>query len=150
MANTYTQLFVHLVFAVQNRQALISETWKDELYKYITGIISNKGHKILSIGGVSDHIHILIGVIPDQSISSLVADIKRSSSLWINEKRLTTGKFAWQEGFGAFSYGKSQVHAVCEYIENQEEHHKNQSFRDEYIKFLELFGIDYNKDYIFY
>ena len=150
MANTYTQLFVHLVFAVQNRQALISETWKDELYKYITGIISNKGHKILSIGGVSDHIHILIGVIPDQSISSLVADIKRSSSLWINEKRLTTGKFAWQEGFGAFSYGKSQVHAVCEYIENQEEHHKNQSFRDEYIKFLELFGVDYNKDYIFY
>lgn len=150
MANTYTQLFVHLVFAVQNRQALISKTWKDELYKYITGIISNKGHKLLSIGGVSDHIHILIGVIPDQSISSLVADIKRSSSLWINEKRLTTGKFAWQEGFGAFSYGKSQVHAVCEYIENQEEHHKNQSFRDEYIKFLELFGIDYNKDYIFY
>ena len=150
MANTYTQLFVHLVFAVQNRQALISKTWKDELYKYITGIISNKGHKILSIGGVSDHIQILIGVIPDQSISSLVADIKRSSSLWINEKRLTTGKFAWQEGFGAFSYGKSQVHAVCEYIENQEEHHKNQSFRDEYIKFLELFGIDYNKDYIFY
>ncbi len=124
MANTYTQLFVHLVFAVQNRQALISETWKDELYKYITGIISNKGHKILSIGGVSDHIHILIGVIPDQSISSLVADIKRSSSLWINEKRLTTGKFAWQEGFGAFSYGKSQVHDVCEYIENQEEHNK--------------------------
>ena len=150
MANTYTQLFVHLVFAVQNRQALISKTWKDELYKYITGIISNKGHKILSIGGVSDHIHILIGVIPDQSISSLVADIKRSSSLWINEKRLTTGKFAWQEGFGAFSYGKSQVHAVCEYNENQEEHHKKQSCRDEYIKFLELFGVDYNKDYIFY
>ncbi|MBO7433722.1 MAG: IS200/IS605 family transposase [Salinivirgaceae bacterium] len=150
MANTYTQLFVHFVFAVQNRQALISKTWKDELYKYITGIVTNKGHKLLSIGGVADHIHVLIGVSPNQSVSSLVADIKRSSSLWINERNLTAGKFAWQEGFGAFSYGKSQVHDVCEYIENQEEHHKIQSFRDEYIKFLELFGIDYNKDYIFY
>ena len=150
MANTYTQLFVHFVFAVQNRQALISKTWKDELYKYITGIVANKGHKLLSIGGVADHIHVLIGVSPNQSVSSLVADIKRSSSLWINERNLTAGKFAWQEGFGAFSYGKSQVHDVALYIENQEEHHKKQTFKDEYIKFLELFGIDYNSDYIFY
>ncbi|MBR6081484.1 MAG: IS200/IS605 family transposase [Salinivirgaceae bacterium] len=150
MANTYTQLFVHFVFAVQNRQALISKTWKDELYKYITGIVTNKGHKLLSIGGVADHIHVLIGVSPNQSVSSLVADIKRSSSLWINERNLTAGKFAWQEGFGAFSYGKSQVHDVALYIENQEEHHKKQTFKDEYIKFLELFGIDYNSDYIFY
>ena len=149
MANTYTQLFVHFVFAVQNRQALISKTWKDELYKYITGIVTNKGHKLLSIGGVADHIHVLIGVSPNQSVSSLVADIKRSSSLWINERKLTAGKFAWQEGFGAFSYGKSQVHDVALYIENQEEHHKRQTFKDEYVKFLELFGIDYNEKYVF-
>jgi len=150
MANTYCQIYVHFVFAVQNRMGLIKQAWKDDLYKYITGTISNKGHKLLAIGGVSDHIHILVSMSPTQAISDLMADVKRSSSLWINERRLVPGKFSWQSGYGAFTYNKQQISNVANYIENQEEHHKTKKFRDEYENLLREFGIEYDDRYIFH
>ena len=149
MANTYTQLYTHYVFAVQNRTSLVTENWKDQLYKYINGIIQQNGHKTFAINGMTDHIHILISMNPKQSSSDLVYNIKRSSSLWINENRLVTGKFSWQEGFGAFSYAKSQIPKIARYIENQQQHHKKRTFHEEYIEFLEAFGIEYDERYIF-
>jgi REP element-mobilizing transposase RayT len=149
MANTYTQIYIHYVFAVQNRLGLIQEHWRDELYKYMTGTITNKRHKLFAIGGISDHIHILVSMSPKQSPSDLMADVKRSSSLWINEKRLVMGKFLWQEGFGAFSYGKSQISMIAKYIEKQEAHHKKRTFYDEYLEFLKLFDIIYDEKYVF-
>ena len=150
MANTYCQIYVHFVFAVQNRMGLIKKEWKDDLYKYITGTISNKGHKLLAIGGVSDHIHILVSMSPTQSISDLMADVKRSSSLWINERKLVPGKFSWQSGYGAFTYNKQQISNVANYIEKQEEHHKVKKFREEYEDLLKDFGIEYDERYIFH
>lgn len=149
MANTYTQIYIHYVFAVQNRIGLIQNQWRDELYKYMTGIITNNGHKLLSIGGMPDHVHALVSMSPKQSPSDLMYDIKRSSSLWINEKRLVMGLFSWQEGFGAFSYGKSQIPNVVSYIETQENHHKKRTFMEEYLDFLKLFDIEYNEQYVF-
>ena len=149
MANTYTQIYIHYVFAVQNRRGLIQNSWKDELYKYMTGTISNKGHKLLAIGGMPDHIHILVSMSPRQSPSDLMADVKRSSSLWINENRFVMGKFSWQEGFGSFSYGKSQIPKIANYIEKQEQHHKKRTFKEEYLKFLKLFEIEFNERHIF-
>jgi REP element-mobilizing transposase RayT len=115
MANTYTQIHIHAVFAVQNRLSLIQNNWREELNKYITGIISNNGHKLLSIGGMPDHVHVLFGMHPTQSLSDLMKAIKGGSSLWINDKRLVRGRFSWQEGYGAFSYGKSQIDNVIQY-----------------------------------
>jgi REP element-mobilizing transposase RayT len=149
MANTYTQIYIHYVFAVQNRIGLIQNSWQDDLYKYMTGIITNKGHKLLTIGGMSDHIHALVSMSPKQSPSDLMADIKRSSSLWINDKRLVMGKFSWQEGFGAFSYGKSQIPAIAHYIETQKTHHKKRTFIEEYLAILKLFDIEYDERYVF-
>jgi REP element-mobilizing transposase RayT len=149
MANTYTQIHIHAVFSVQNRLCIIQDHWKDELYKYITGIIKNNGHKTIVINGVSDHIHILFGLRPAQSISDLLQDIKGSSSKWINEKKLVKGRFSWQEGYGAFSYKKSDLPSVINYINNQENHHKKMTFREEYIKLLQEFEIEYNDAYIF-
>jgi REP element-mobilizing transposase RayT len=149
MANTYTQIHIHLVFAVKYRNGLISKAWQDELYQYITGIIRNNKHKLLIINGMPDHIHLLIGLRPDQSLSELVKSIKQMSSLWINERRLVQGKFAWQEGFGAFSYSHSQLPQVIEYIERQEEHHRKRTFAEEYKEFLRLFAIDFEDAYIF-
>jgi len=149
MSNTYTQIYIHYVFAVQNRFGLIQHRWRDELYKYMTGTITNKGHKLLQIGGMSDHIHALVSMSPKQSPSDLMADIKRSSSLWINNKHLAMGKFSWQEGFGAFSYGKSQIPNIAHYIENQERHHKKRTFMEEYLEFLRLFEIEYDERYVF-
>ena len=149
MANTYTQIHVHAIFAVQNRKSLIKIEWKDELYKYITGIIQNQGHKLLIINGMPDHIHILIGLRPVQSLSELMQDIKGCSSKWINQNSFVKGKFSWQEGFGAFSYGKSQLKDVIKYIENQEDHHKKRTFTEEYKKFLEKFEIEHDEKYIF-
>ena len=149
MANTYTQIHIHAVFAVQNRLSLIRDQWKDELYKYITGIVQNNNHKLLIINGMPDHIHILFGLRPAQSISDLLQDIKGSSSKWINDRRFVKGKFSWQEGYGAFSYAKSDLHRVTSYIENQQNHHGKKSFTEEYIDLLEEFGIDYNEKYIF-
>jgi len=149
MANTYTQIYIHYVFAVQNRIGLIQNRWRDELYKYMTGTINNKGHKLLQIGGMPDHIHALVSMSPTQSPSGLMADVKRSSSLWINDKRLVMGKFSWQEGYGAFSYGKSQIPDIANYIENQEKHHNKRTFMEEYLEFLKLFEIEYNEQYVF-
>ncbi len=149
MANTYTQIHLQFVFAVKNRNALIHKEWKDELFKYITGIVAAYNHKLLAINGVEDHIHILVGMRPTQSVSELLQDIKGSSSKWINDKKFLKSKFEWQQGFGAFSYSKSDVKSVIKYIENQEIHHNKQTFHDEYIEFLNEFDIEYDTKYIF-
>ncbi|MDQ6813837.1 MAG: IS200/IS605 family transposase [Bacteroidota bacterium] len=149
MPNTYTQIHIQLIFAVKNRTALIQKEWKGELYKYISGIIQQQNHKALAINGVADHVHVLIGMRPIQSLSELMQDIKGSSSKWINEKKFTKQKFEWQEGYGAFSYSKSHLSNVITYIENQEEHHRQVSFLEEYKKFLEKFEVDYDERYIF-
>ena len=148
MANTYTQIHIHGVFAVQNRISLIQKQWQDELYKYISGIITNNGHKLLQIGGMPDHVHVLFGMRPTQSLSDLMQDIKGNSSSWINQKRLVRGKFSWQEGFGAFSYGKSQVDRVVKYIQLQEKHHKKRNFAEEYLELLKLFEVEFDEWYI--
>jgi REP element-mobilizing transposase RayT len=150
MANTYTQIHIHAVFAVQNRLSRIQSQWKEELYQYITGIIQNNKHKhkLLQIGGMPDHVHVLFGMRPTQSVSDLLQDIKGSSSGWINKKQLVCGNFSWQEGYGAFSYGKSQLNDVVQYIKNQELHHKKRTFADEYLEFLKLFEIEYDERYV--
>ena len=148
MANTYTQIHIHAVFAVQNRLSLIQSAWCEELYKYITGIITNNGHKLLSIGGMPDHVHILFGFRPTQSLSDLMKDVKWSSSLWINERRFVKGKFSWQEGFGAFSYSRSQINSVAKYIQEQEVHHKKKTFAEEYLDFLKFFEVEYDERYV--
>jgi len=149
MANTYTQMHHQFIFAVKNRMSLIHQTWKEDLYKYMTGIIQNHDHKVLAINGVADHVHIFIGMRPTQSVSDLLQDIKGGSSKWITENKLVRSKFQWQEGYGAFSYSKSHVPAVIKYIHNQEIHHKKKTFIEEYVDFLEKFGVDYDKRYIF-
>lgn len=149
MSNTYTQIHIHFVFAVKYRLGLINVEWKEELYKYITEITQSNKQKLLAINGMPDHIHILIGMRPTQSISDLMKEVKQSSSLWINENKLTNTKFAWQEGYGAFSYSKSQIDNVIKYINNQEEHHKKKTFIEEYLEMLTKFEIEYNENYIF-
>ncbi len=149
MANTYTQLYAHVVFAVKGRANLISKTWKEELYKYITGIITNKNQKLMIINGMPDHVHILIGLKPDCNLSDLVRDIKANSSKWINENKYVIGKFEWQTGFGAFSASQSQIQKVVQYILKQEEHHRKKTFREEYIDFLNAYGVEFNQEYIF-
>ncbi len=149
MSNTYTQIYVQIVFAVQGRQNLISERYRIKLEKYICGIISNKKSKPLAIYCNPDHTHILIGLHPSISISDMVRDIKANSSKWINEQKWIVGKFNWQEGFGAFTYSKSQINAVVKYILNQPQHHKKASFKEEYLKILKKFDIDYNETYLF-
>jgi REP element-mobilizing transposase RayT len=148
MANTYTQIHIHAVFAVQNRLSLIQKEWQEELYQYITGIITNNEHKLLQIGGMPDHVHVLFGMRPTQSLSDLMQDIKGNSSLWINQKRLIKGKFSWQEGYGAFSYGKSQIDKVVKYIQRQEHHHKKRNFAEEYLELLKLFEVEFDERYI--
>ena len=149
MANTFTQIHIHAVFTVQNRVSLLKKEWQDRLYQYIIAIIQNHGHKVLSIGGMSDHVHILFGFRPIQSLSELMQNVKRNSSEWINKEKLVMGKFSWQEGYGAFSYSKSQIPQVIKYIENQGEHHKKRTFIEEYKKILSDFGLEYDERYIF-
>ena len=148
MANTFTKIYIHLIFAVSGRENLIHKIWKDELYKYITGIVKNNGHKLIAINGMPDHVHILIGMKPIQSISNLMQNVKGSSSKWINEKKFFPGRFHWQEGYGAFSYSDSQLNSVVKYFDNQTEHHKKRSFSEEYIELLERFRIEYNPKFI--
>jgi REP-associated tyrosine transposase len=149
MANTYTQIYVHVVFAVEGRQNLIQPEHNDELQKYISGIVSAQRHKLVAINDMPDHLHVLIGLRPDSSLSDLVRDVKANSSRFINEQHWVKGRFSWQEGFGAFSYSRSQLGTVIRYIENQQRHHGKQSFRDEYIELLEKFGVEYAGRYIF-
>jgi REP element-mobilizing transposase RayT len=148
MANTYTQIHIQCVFAVQNRQSLIRKNWKDELYKYMTGIIQEYDHKVLQINGMPDHIHILFGMRPTQSLSDLMKYVKQDSSKWINSRGLVNEKFSWQTGYGAFSYSKSDVQNVINYIKNQEEHHQKIKFQDEYKQLLKKFDVEYDEQYI--
>jgi putative transposase len=149
MANTYTQIHIQAVFAVKHRDALILPEFEIDLHKYITGIVQNQGHKLLAIGGMPDHVHIFFGMRPNQSLSSLLQQIKGDSSAWINENKFGKHHFNYQEGFGAFSYGKSQVPQVINYVLNQKEHHRKETFLEEYLKFLHAFDIDYDPKYIF-
>ncbi len=149
MANTYTQIYVQIVFAVQGKENLIVAKNRERLEKYICGIVSGKKSKPLAIYCNPDHTHILIGLHPSISISDMTRDIKANSSKWINENKLVIGKFNWQNGFGAFTYSKSQINSVIEYILKQIEHHKKISFKDEYITFLKKFEIEYNEKYLF-
>jgi REP element-mobilizing transposase RayT len=149
MANTYTQIHIQLVFAVQNRASLIKDSWKDEMYKYMTGIIQNKDHKMLQINSMPDHIHILIGLRPTQALAELVKVVKQESTNWINDQKFTPKKFNWQEGYGAFSYTKSDVPRVIKYIQNQENHHREIKFLDEYVEMLKVHEIDYDEKYLF-
>ncbi len=149
MPNTYSQLFAQVVFTVQGRPNLIAPIHRDEIHKYITGIITARNQKLMSIFCMPDHVHILIGLKPSIAISDLVRDIKAGSSQFINEQKWVKGKFNWQEGFWAFSYSKSQVPAVIKYIQNQEGHHKKCTFKEEYLSFLKKFEIDYNEKYLF-
>jgi REP element-mobilizing transposase RayT len=148
MPNTYTQLYIQIVFAVKGRQHFIKENFREELQKYITGIINNKGQKIYAIYCMPDHVHILISIKPDCLISGLVRDIKANSSSFVQDKTNNL-LFRWQEGFGAFSYSKSQVDNVVNYILNQSHHHKNKTFQEEYLGFLKKFEINYNEEYLF-
>ena len=149
MANTYTQLYVHIVFSVKTRHALIPKRHKPELHQYITGIITKRKQKVIQINSMPDHIHILVGVTPDIALSDLVQSIKIGTTRFINRQGWIAGKFQWQEGFGAFSYSRSQLNTVATYIENQEEHHSRQTFHEEYLEFLKRFNISYDAKYVF-
>jgi REP element-mobilizing transposase RayT len=149
MANTYSQIHIQVVFAVQNRESLIDSKWKNELYQYLVGIIQNHQHKVIAINGMPDHVHILIGLRPSQSISDLMQKVKGDSSKWINRKGFVLGKFSWQEGYGVFSYGKSQIDDVIEYIKRQEIHHQRKTFKEEYRQLLEKFEVDYDERFVF-
>ncbi|SHK08331.1 IS200/IS605 family transposase [Chryseobacterium polytrichastri] len=149
MANTYTQIYIQIVFAVKGRQNLISKEIREELHKFITGIVSNRNQKLFAVFAMPDHVHLLISMSPVISISDLVRDIKAGSSKFINDKNWINGKFNWQEGYGAFSYSKSSVDSVIKYILNQEEHHKKKTFKEEYLDFMSKFEIEYDSEYLF-
>ena len=149
MSNTYTQIHIHLIFAVKYRMGLINKDWEQNLHNYIISMTEKHHHKVLAIGGMNDHVHLFFGMRPTQSLSDLVQEVKRTSSLWINENRFCIGKFAWQEGYGGFSYAKSQIDNVVKYILNQKEHHTNTPFLVEYKEFLDKFGVEYDEKYIF-
>jgi REP element-mobilizing transposase RayT len=147
--STYSQISIHVVFAVRNRNSLIQTDWDERLYKYITGIVQNKGQKMLAINGVANHIHFLIGMKPTCCLSDLVREVKKSSNEFINENKFTKFKFYWQEGFGAFSVSHSHQPRVIRYILNQKEHHRKKTFREEYLDFLKQYEIEYDEKYLF-
>ena len=149
MADTFSQIYIHLVFSVKGRQNIIHKTWREELFKYVSGIIKGRDQKVFAIGGMPDHIHILISLRPNFLVSELVNSVKTNSSKWINSKGFIKGKFNWQEGYGAFSYGQSQLDHVIQYINNQELHHQRKSFKEEYIELLEKFNIKFDEKYLF-
>jgi REP element-mobilizing transposase RayT len=149
MANTYSQLLIHLVFAVKYRQALISAKKRPLIEKYISGIIKNRNHRLLAQYCMPDHIHILVEYNPVDSLSNLVRDIKSSSSKWINQNKILKYKFQWQTGFGAFSHSSSNAYKVINYINNQPKHHRKNTFQEEYIKFLNSNNIEFDKQYLF-
>ncbi len=149
MPNTYTQLHIQFIFAVKYRAAFIQKEWKERLHQYITGIFQANNHKMICINSMPDHIHIFIGLRPHQSISALIQNVKTESSKWIKEQKFCSAPFAWQQGYGAFSYSRSQLPDVIRYIQNQEMHHKKETFIDEYKLFLKAFEIDYEDQYIF-
>lgn len=145
----FTQLYIQLVIAVKHRNNLLIKEIRPQVFSYIGGIIKDLGHKTIIVNGVSDHVHIFLGLNPNVSISDTVHDIKRSSSIFIKDNKLSNFKFNWQDGYGAFSYSKSHIDNVYKYIQNQEQHHKKEKFRTEYIKFLQKFDIEYDEKYLF-
>ncbi len=149
MPSTFTQIYIQYVFTVKGRQNLLQKPWRDEVFKYIAGIIKAKNQKPIIVNGVADHVHVFVGLKPTMGVADLVRDIKNNSSNFINGKNFVDGKFAWQEGYGAFSYAHSQIDSVYQYIANQEAHHQNKSFKDEYMDFLQKFEIEYNEKYLF-
>lgn len=149
MSGTFSQIYIQIVFAVQNRNALIDTSWEERLYQYITGIVQNKEQKMIAINGMSNHIHFFIGMKPSCCLSDLVREIKKSSNDFIKDNQLTKFKFNWQQGYGAFSYSHSQIDAVAKYVMNQKRHHKKQTFREEYIDFLKKFNVQYDEKYLF-
>jgi len=148
MTNTYTQIYIQLVFCVKKREKLIDKSWRQELFMYISGILKNKDQKLYAIGGVEDHIHILVSIKPSISISDLVRDIKMHSSSWINQKHLARKKFEWQPGFGAFSYNQKLLNTVINYIVNQEKHHEKKDSKTEYKEILNHYLVDFNEKYL--
>lgn len=149
MANTYHQIHIQTVFAVKYREGLILPHFQQDLFAYIGQTINNLGHKTLIVNGVADHVHCFFGLNPKQALADMMREIKASSSRWVNENRFVKQRFEWQEGYGAFSYGKSQVPAVCGYIQKQAEHHRGKTFREEYLGFLNKFEIEHDEKYIF-
>lgn len=142
MADVFSQIYIHLVFSPKHREALIHESWEEELHRYITGIVQTRGHKLLAIGGMPDHIHIFIGLKPAESVSDLVREIKNASNDYIKDKKICRFAFEWQNGYGAFSHSRSQIDSVCKYIRNQKEHHRKKTFKEEFLKFCDDFGIE--------
>ena len=149
MANTFSQIYIQIVFAVSGRLSLIKPAFKENLYKYISGIVRNQGQKLISINGMPDHVHILIGLKPSMALADLIRDIKADSSNHVNKNKWVHGRFSWQEGYGAFSYGHSQLDTIVRYIQNQERHHQRRSFRSEYLTLLRKFDIAFEEKYIF-
>jgi putative transposase len=145
----YSQIYLHLVFSPRGRDGCIREEIQKEVYSYISKVISNKNHKSLNINGMPDHVHILVGLNPSVSVSDLVRDIKRSSALYINEQKLVKEKFQWQEGYGVFSYSRSHLSLISDYIENQKNHHHKRSFKEEYLEFLDKFEVPFEEKYLF-
>lgn len=149
MARTFSQIYIQVVFAVKGRHSLIGKSWKEDLNKYISGIITNKGQKPIIVNGMPDHIHTFIGLKPSIAISDLVRDIKNNSSNFINKNRFVKGRFSWQEGYGSFSYSHSHIEQVYNYILNQELHHRKKTFKEEYIEFLHKFQVEYDEKHLF-
>lgn len=149
MADSFSQIYIQIVFPVKGRESLINPQWEDELYKYITGIVKAKGQKLIAINGMPDHVHILIGMKPSCCLSDLVREIKKSTNSFVNERKFVKYRFEWQDGFGAFSYGHSALGDVIRYIENQKQHHQKYSFKDEYLSFLNKFQVEFKDEYLF-
>jgi len=149
MAGTFSQIYIQVVFAVKGRESLLQKPWRDEVFKYMSGIIKEKGQKPIIVNGVEDHVHLFIGLKPSMCLSDLVRDVKNNTTNFINDKKLTKRKFFWQEGFGAFSYSHSHIDNVYKYILNQEEHHRKQTFKAEYLEYLEKFEIEHDEKYLF-
>ncbi len=149
MANTYSQIYIQIVFAVKYRQNLIDPSFKNQLEKYITGIVENRNTKMIAIYCMPDHVHLLIGMKPSTLLTDIVRDVKASSSKYINDRNLTQTKFAWQNGFGAFSYSHSHLDRVVKYIRNQSIHHRNKKFHDEYLEYLKQYAVEYKSEYLF-
>jgi REP element-mobilizing transposase RayT len=149
MAGTFSQIYIQYVFAVNGRENLLLQQWRNEVFKYISGIIKGKNQKPIIVNGVSNHVHVFVGLKPSMCISDLVRDIKNNSTNFINDQKFLRNKFSWQEGYGAFSYSHSQIDDVYQYILNQENHHKKRTFREEYLEFLKKFDVEYDERYLF-
>ena len=149
MADTFSQIYIQYVFAVKGRENLLEKPWRNEVFKYIAGIIKGKNQKSIIVDGVADHVHVFVGLKPAQNISDLIRDIKNNSSRFINEQNFVKGKFQWQEGYGVFSYAHSQIDNVYQYIARQEEHHQKKTFKEEYLEFLERFDVEFDDKYLF-